>query len=40
MTLYFSGVTTINGTLGGDTWARVLGGQIGCLSQPPSTSRR
>ena len=28
MTPYFSGGSTINGTPGGDRWARVLGGQI------------
>ena len=26
---YFSGASTLNGTPGGDRWARVLGGQIG-----------
>ena len=34
MTPYFSGGSTVNGTLGGDRWARVLGGQIGRLSEP------
>ena len=34
MTPYFSGGSTINGALGGDRWARVLGGQIGWLSEP------
>ena len=29
MTSYFSGASTLNGTPGGDRWARVLGGQIG-----------
>ena len=29
MTRYFSGGSTLNGTPGGDRWARVLGGQIG-----------
>ena len=33
-TPYFSGGSTINGTSGGDRWARVLGGQIGWLSDP------
>ena len=33
MTPYFSGGSTINGTRG-DRWARVLGGQIGWLSDP------
>ena len=32
MTPYFSGESTINGTPGGDRWARILGGQIGWLS--------
>ena len=31
---YFSGVSTLNGTPGGDRWACVLGGQIGSLSEP------
>ena len=31
---YFSGGSTMNGTPGGDRWARVLGGQIGLLSEP------
>ena len=31
---YFSGGSTLNGTPGGDRWARVLGGQIGWLSEP------
>ena len=31
---YFSGANTQNGTPGGDRWARVLGGQIGWLSEP------
>ena len=31
---YFSGASTLNGTPGGDRWARVLGGQIGWLSEP------
>ena len=34
MTPYLSGGSTINGTPGGDRWARVLGGQIGRLSEP------
>ena len=34
MTPYFSGGSTLNGTPGGDRWARVLGGQIGWLSDP------
>ena len=34
MTRYLSGGSTLNGTPGGDRWARVLGGQIGCLSEP------
>ena len=29
MTPYFAGASTLNGTPGGDRWARVLGGQIG-----------
>ena len=33
-TPYFSGGSTINGTPGGDRWARVVGGQIGWLSDP------
>ena len=33
-TLYFSVASTLNGTPGGDRWARVLGGQIGGLSEP------
>ena len=32
MTPYFSGGRAINGTPGGDRWARVLGGEIGWLS--------
>ena len=32
---YFSGGSTLNGTPGGDRWARILGGQIGWLSEPP-----
>ena len=31
---YFSGGSTLNGTPGGDRWARVLCGQIGGLSEP------
>ena len=31
---YFSGASTLNGTPGGDRWARVLGGQISWLSEP------
>ena len=31
---YLSGASTLNGTPGGDRWARVLGGQIGWLSEP------
>ena len=31
---YFSGASTLNGTPGGDRWARFLGGQIGWLSDP------
>ena len=31
---YFSGGSTLNGTPGGDRWARVLCGQIGWLSEP------
>ena len=34
MTPYFSGGCTVNGTPGGDRWARVLRGQIGWLSDP------
>ena len=34
MTINFSGASTLNSTPGGDRWARVLGGQIGCLSDP------
>ena len=34
MTPYFSGASKINGTPGGDRGARVLGGQIGWLSEP------
>ena len=34
MTPYFSGGSTLNGTPGGDRWARVLCGQIGWLSDP------
>ena len=30
----FSGASTLNGAPGGDRWARVLGGQIGWLSEP------
>ena len=30
----FSGGSTLNGTPGGNRWARVLGGQIGGLSDP------
>ena len=33
MAPYFSGGSTINGTSGGDMWARVLGGQTGWLSE-------
>ena len=33
MTPYFSGGSTLNGTPGGDRWARVLCGQIGWLSE-------
>ena len=29
MTPYFSGASTLNGTPGGDRWARILGGLIG-----------
>ena len=32
MMLYSSGRSTLNGTYGGDRWARVVGGQIGWLS--------
>ena len=32
MTPNFSRASTLNGTPGGDRWARVLGGQIGWLS--------
>ena len=31
---YCSGVSTLNGTPGGNRWARILGGQIGWLSEP------
>ena len=31
---YFSGGSTLNGTSGGDRWARVLCGQNGWLSEP------
>ena len=31
---YFSGASTLNGTAGWDRWARVIGGQIGWLSEP------
>ena len=34
LTPNFSGGSTLNGTPGGDRWARVLGGQIGWLSEP------
>ena len=34
MTPYFSGGSTLDGTPGGDKWARVLYGQIGWLSEP------
>ena len=34
MTPHFSGVSTLNGTPGGDRWARVIGGQIGWLPEP------
>ena len=34
MTPNFSGGSTLNGTSGGDRWARVLGWQIGWLSDP------
>ena len=34
LTLTFSGGSTVNGTPGGDRWARVLCGQIGWLSEP------
>ena len=34
MTPYFPGGSKIIGTPGGDRWARVLGGQIGWLSDP------
>ena len=34
LTPYFSGGSTLNGTPGGDGWARVLGGQIGWLLEP------
>ena len=33
LTPYLSGGSTMNGT-GGDRWARVLGGQVGLLSDP------
>ena len=31
---YFSGASTLNGTPGGDRWARFFGRQIGWLSEP------
>ena len=34
LTPNFSGASTLNGTPGGDKWARVLGGQIVWLSEP------
>ena len=34
LTPSFLGANTLNGTHGGDRWARVLGGQIGWLSEP------
>ena len=34
LTRNFSRGSTLNGTPGGDRWARVLGGQIGWLSGP------
>ena len=34
LTTYFSGASTLNGTPGGDRWARVLGGKTGWLSEP------
>ena len=34
LTPYVSGASTLNGTPVGDRWARVLGGQIGWLSEP------
>ena len=34
LTPNFSGGSTLNGTPGGDRWARVLCGQIGWLSEP------
>ena len=34
LTPCFSGASTLNGTPGGDRWARVLGGQTGWLSEP------
>ena len=34
LTSNFSGGSTLNGTPGGDRWARVLGGQIDWLSDP------
>ena len=34
LTPNFSGGSTLNGTPGGDRWARVLSGQIGWLSEP------
>ena len=34
LAINFSGGSTLNGTPGGDRWARVLGGQIGWLSYP------
>ena len=34
LTPNFSGGSTLNGTPGGDRWARVLGGEIGWLSDP------
>ena len=30
---YFSSTSTLNGTPGGDRWARIIGGQIGWLSE-------
>ena len=34
LTPNFSGVSKLNGTPSGDRWARVLGGEIGWLSDP------
>ena len=34
LTPHFSGWSTLNGTPGGDMWARVFGGQIGWPSDP------